>query len=183
MNTLEPKLLKELINADYDSLMGFRVRRILMICSNYDAFILEEDGQIETRIYKEYIDLNLSTPPTFLWAQTSAEAREMLQTTVGIDMIICMYNTGDNDFNNLNLYYNGGKTNTGAGLLAAPLYFVRSGYVNNTSIGNFGSSGYYWSSTVNSTTNAYFLYFNSGNVNPANSTNRNYGFSVRCIAR
>ena len=97
MNTLEPKLLKELINADYDSLMGYRVRRILMICSNYDAFILEEDGQIETRIYKEYIDLNLSTPPTFIWVQTSAEAREMLQTTVGIDMIICMYNTGDND--------------------------------------------------------------------------------------
>ena len=97
MNTLEPKLLKELINADYDSLMGYRVRRILMICSNYDAFILEEDGQIESRIYKEYIDLNLSTPPTFLWVQTSAEAREILQTTVGIDMIICMYNTGDND--------------------------------------------------------------------------------------
>ena len=97
MNTIEPKLLKELINADYDSLMGFRVRRILMICSNYDAFILEEDGQIETQIYKEYIDLNLSTPPTFLWVQTSSEAREMLQTTVGIDMIICMYNVGDND--------------------------------------------------------------------------------------
>ena len=97
MNTIEPKLLKELINADYDSLMGFRVRRILMICSNYDAFILEEDGQIETQIYREYIDLNLSTPPTFIWVQTSAEAREMLQTTVGIDMIICMYNVGDND--------------------------------------------------------------------------------------
>ena len=97
MNTIEPKLLKELINADYDSLMGFRVRRILMICSNYDAFILEEDGQIETQIYREYIDLNLSTPPTFIWVQTSAEAREILQTTVGIDMIICMYNVGDND--------------------------------------------------------------------------------------
>jgi len=97
MNTIEPKLLKELKNADYDSLMGFRVRRILMICSNYDAFILEEDGQIESQIYKEYIDLNLSTPPTFLWVQTSSEAREMLQTTVGIDMIICMYNAGDND--------------------------------------------------------------------------------------
>ena len=97
MNTIEPKLLKELKNADYDSLMGFRVRRILMICSNYDAFILEEDGQIETQIYKEYIDLNLSTPPTFVWVKTSAEAREVLQTTVGIDMIICMYNSGDND--------------------------------------------------------------------------------------
>lgn len=97
MNTIEPKLLKELINADYDSLMGFRVRRILMICSNYDAFILEEDGQIETQIYREYIDLNLSTPPTFVWAQTSAQARDILQTTVGIDMVICMYNVGDND--------------------------------------------------------------------------------------
>ena len=97
MNTVEPKLLKELINADYDSLMGFRVRRILMICSNYDAFILEEDGQIETQIYKEYIDLNLTTPPTFVWAQTSAEARQMLQTTVGIDMVICMYNVTDKE--------------------------------------------------------------------------------------
>ncbi|MBQ8812210.1 MAG: phosphoenolpyruvate synthase [Bacteroidales bacterium] len=97
MNTLEPKLLKALNNADYESLMGFRVRRILMICSNYDAFILEEDGQIETQIYKEYIDLNLSTPPKFVWVQTSAEAREVLQTTVGIDMIICMYNVGDNE--------------------------------------------------------------------------------------
>ena len=97
MNTVEPILLKELINTDYDSLMGFRVRRILMICSNYDAFILEEDGQIETQIYKEYIDLNLSTPPTFVWVQTSAEAREVLHTTVGIDMVICMYNVGDKD--------------------------------------------------------------------------------------
>ncbi len=95
MNTIEPKLLTELKKADYDSLMGFRVRRILMICSNYDAFILEEDGQIETQIYKEYIDLNLSTPPTFVWVQTSEEAREVLQTTVGIDMVICMYNVSD----------------------------------------------------------------------------------------
>ncbi len=97
MNTIEPKLLTSLKDADYDSLMGFRVRRILMICSNYDAFILEEDGQIETQIYKEYIDLNLSTPPTFVWVQTSAEAREVLQTTVGIDMVICMYNVSDHD--------------------------------------------------------------------------------------
>ncbi len=97
MNTIEPKLLTSLKNADYDSLMGFRVRKILMICSNYDAFILEEDGQIETQIYREYIDLNLSTPPTFVWVQTSVKAREVLQTTVGIDMVICMYNTSDND--------------------------------------------------------------------------------------
>ena len=93
------------------------------------------------------------------------------------------YNTGDNDFNNLNLYYNGGKTNTATGLMAAPLYFMRSGNVGSTSINYFGISGLYWSSTVNSTTNAYRLYFDSGGVNPASSGSRYGGFSVRCIAR
>ena len=68
-----------------------------MICSNYDAFILEEDGQIETQIYKEYIDLNLSNPPKFIWVQTAAEARELLNTVVGIDMVMCMYNVSDKE--------------------------------------------------------------------------------------
>jgi len=97
MNTIEPKMLKELIHTDQESLIRFRIRKILMICSNYDAFILEEDGQIENQIYKEYLDLNLSNPPKFVWVQTSAQAREVLNTVVGIDMVICMYNVGDKD--------------------------------------------------------------------------------------
>lgn len=97
MNTIEPVLLKELNETDYESLIRFRIRKILMICSNYDAFILEEDGQIETQIYKEYIDLNLSNPPKFIWVQTAAEARELLNTVVGIDMVMCMYNVSDKD--------------------------------------------------------------------------------------
>ncbi|MBO5980182.1 MAG: hypothetical protein J6Q12_07125 [Bacteroidales bacterium] len=55
MNTIETKLLRELQMTDYESLINYRIRKILMICSNYDAFILEEDGQIEAQIYKEYI--------------------------------------------------------------------------------------------------------------------------------
>ena len=46
MNTVEPLMLKELREADNSTLINFRIRKILMICSNYDAFILEEDGQI-----------------------------------------------------------------------------------------------------------------------------------------
>ena len=46
MNIPEPILLKELRGTDYKSLIKFRVHKILMICSHYDAFILEEDGQI-----------------------------------------------------------------------------------------------------------------------------------------
>ena len=97
MNTVEPVMLKELKGTDYKSLIKFRIRKILMICSSYDAFILEEDGQIESQIYREYIDLNLSNPPQFLWVQTSAQAREVLNTVVGIDMVICMYNVGDKE--------------------------------------------------------------------------------------
>ena len=97
MNTVEPVILKELKGTDYKSLIKFRIRKILMICSSYDAFILEEDGQIESQIYREYIDLNLSNPPQFVWVQTSAQAREVLNTVVGIDMVICMYNVGDKD--------------------------------------------------------------------------------------
>ena len=80
MNTIEPVLLKELNETDYESLISRRIRKILMICSNYDAFILEEDGQIETQIHQEYIDLKLSNPPKFIWVQTAAEARELLNT-------------------------------------------------------------------------------------------------------
>ena len=97
MNTVEPVILKELKGTDYQSLIKFRIRKILMICSNYDAFILEEDGQIESQIYREYIDLNISNPPQFVWVQTSAQAREVLNTVVGIDMVICMYNVGDKE--------------------------------------------------------------------------------------
>ena len=85
------------MNTVEETLINFRIRKILMICSNYDAFILEEDGQIENQIYKEYLDLNLTNPPKFVWVQTSAEAREVLNTVVGIDMVMCMYNVGDKD--------------------------------------------------------------------------------------
>ena len=97
MNIVEPVMLKELRGTDYQSLIKYRIRKILMICSNYDAFILEEDGQIESQIYREYIDLNISNPPQFVWVQTSAQAREVLNTVVGIDMVMCIYNLGDKD--------------------------------------------------------------------------------------
>ena len=61
---------------------------------------------------------------------------------------------------------------------------VRSGNVNSGSLRNAGNNGNYWSSTAySSTSNAYNLNFNSGNVNPSNNNNRYNGQSVRCLAR
>ena len=68
-----------------------------MICSNYDAFTLEEDGRIESQVTGEYRELNLSNPPTFIWANSSAEARKVIEADSEIDMIMCMYNDRDKD--------------------------------------------------------------------------------------
>ena len=47
---------------------------------------------------------------------------------------------------------------------------------------NAGYYGYYWSSVGRSSSNAYYLYFSSGTVNPSGSSGRYYGQSVRCVA-
>ena len=84
-------------NSGFSSLIRFRINRILMICSNYDAFIMEEDGKIESQVYKEYIGLNMSDPPTFVWVETAEAARKVIDNEPDIDMIICMYNEIDKD--------------------------------------------------------------------------------------
>ena len=66
-----------------------------MICSNYDAFTLEEDGRIESQVTGEYRELNLSNPPMFIWANSSAEARLVMEKDSEIDMVMCMYNDRD----------------------------------------------------------------------------------------
>ena len=78
-----------------ESLMRSRIRKILMICSNYDAFALEEDGRIENQVRSEYRELNLSNPPKFIWANSSQQAREIVSSETEVDMIICMFNEQD----------------------------------------------------------------------------------------
>ncbi len=68
-----------------------------MICSSYDAYTLEEDGRIEVQIYKEYVDLNLSNPPTFTWVTSSSEASKILAGDHDFDLIISMFNVGELD--------------------------------------------------------------------------------------
>ena len=62
------------------------------------------------------------------------------------------------------------------------LFFPAAGNYNGTSLNNRGSNGNYWSSSWISATNARNLNFNSSGVNPQNSNNRRYGFSLRGIS-
>ena len=68
-------------------------------------------------------------------------------------------------------------------LRSNPYYFVRSGNINGGTLLISGVSGYYWSSTVNSSTSAYLLFFDSTDIYPARNRSRYLGRSVRCVAR
>ncbi|MDR1881616.1 MAG: hypothetical protein LBR26_02390, partial [Prevotella sp.] len=65
----------------------------------------------------------------------------------------------------------------------SPVFFPASGARNyvDGDLGFVGTDGSYWSSSVNSGTNAYLLGFNSGNVYSANNGGRGYSRSVRCV--
>ena len=83
---------------DNNQLMLKRIRRILLICNNYDSFSLEEDGHIEEQIRREYADLSLSNPPSFERAESTLDALELLrQPSCSYDLIITMYNVGELD--------------------------------------------------------------------------------------
>ena len=91
----------------YTSLMERRVRRILLVCNNYDSFALEEDGRIDVQIAQEYAELNLSNPPAIVRAETTDEALDLVKSQKSkaeshdadapFDLIITVYSAGGLD--------------------------------------------------------------------------------------
>jgi len=61
------------------------------------------------------------------------------------------------------------------------IFFPASGYYYGTTLGYRGSYGLYWSSSYMSEAGAYYMFFYSGGVTPADSYDRRYGFSVRAV--
>ena len=81
---------------EFGGLMQKRIRTVLLISSNYDFFMLEEDGRIDEQIFNEYVSLNLRYPPVFIKASSSKDAFEILETEE-VDLIIEMLNIGEVD--------------------------------------------------------------------------------------
>ena len=87
-----------------------------------------------------------------------------------------------NEFARLNYIYNNGSTTTNSGLINAPLYFVKPGWVEH-GLDGLGQYGYYYSSSYTGAS-AFLLSISENTNNNAQQTYpRNDGFSIRCVAR
>jgi len=83
-------------DTSFANLMTRRIFNVLLIANPYDAFMLEDDGRVDEKIFNEYMNLSLRYPPRFTQVSTMEEAQEKLETTT-FDLVICMPGTDNND--------------------------------------------------------------------------------------
>lgn len=83
-------------DTSFNLLMQKRIHKVLLICSNYDAYMLEEDGRIDEQIFNEYVSLNLRYPPTFVQTDNAKDAFRILEEE-SIDLVISMLSLGKTD--------------------------------------------------------------------------------------
>jgi DNA-binding response OmpR family regulator len=85
-----PDLQKyDFTDTSFDLLMQKRIHRVLIICSNYDNYMLEEDGRIDEQIFNEYASLNLRDPPSFIQTDNAEDGFRILAEG-NIDLVISM---------------------------------------------------------------------------------------------
>jgi len=74
-------------------LMQKRITDILLVCSPYDKFMLEQDGRIDEFLFQEYVSLNLRYPPRFTHVSSIDQVFKMLEERK-FDLIIIMFHVG-----------------------------------------------------------------------------------------
>ncbi|MFC1844271.1 PEP/pyruvate-binding domain-containing protein [Thermodesulfobacteriota bacterium] len=84
----------------FHELMAHKIREILLVLSPYDAFIMEEDTSLSTRIINEYQGLNLSQPPRLTSVAIADEALELVRYKK-FDLVITLPQIGQMDCNTL----------------------------------------------------------------------------------
>ncbi len=76
----------------------------------------------------------------------------------------------------------GATSNTAGATVLRTTWLAQYGGSWANGFANQGSQGRFWSLSHDAANTAFNLYFHASNVNPAASTNKYYGFSVRCVA-
>ena len=83
-------------DVSFVNLMTHRIFNVLIIANPYDAFMLEDDGRVDEKLFNEYMELGLRYPPSFTQVSTTEEAHRVLSAT-DFDLVLCMPGNADND--------------------------------------------------------------------------------------
>ena len=83
-------------DTQFANLMTKRIFNVLLVANPYDAFMLEDDGRIDEKIFIEYMNLSLRYPPRFTQVSTPEETWKQLGNTM-FDLVICMPGTDSSD--------------------------------------------------------------------------------------
>ena len=83
-------------DTSFVNLMARRVFNVLLVANPYDAFMLEDDGRIDEKLFEEYTRLGLRYPPRFTQVSTQEEATQVLQQ-MRFELVICMPGTDNSD--------------------------------------------------------------------------------------
>lgn len=83
-------------DTQFANLMTKRIFNVLLVANPYDAFMLEDDGRIDEKVFIEYMNLSLRYPPRFTQVSTPEETWKQLGNTM-FDLVICMPGTDSND--------------------------------------------------------------------------------------
>src|SRR5574344_594877 len=83
-------------DTSFANLMTRRIYNVLLVANPYDAFMLEDDGRIDEKIFNEYMSLSLRYPPRFTQVSTKEEVDAELENT-SFDLVICMPATDNSD--------------------------------------------------------------------------------------
>ncbi len=86
----------QLRDTQFTELMRRRICNVLIVANPYDAFMLEDDGRVDEKIFQEYARLGLRFPPRFIQVSTRNEAETHLGEG-GIDLVICMPSKSTNE--------------------------------------------------------------------------------------
>lgn len=96
INSKRTSEIPRLKDTPFVDLMARRIFNVLLIANPYDAFMLEDDGRVDEKIFDEYSKLGLRYPPRFVQV-ASAEDAEMQLGRMNFDLVICMPGTDNNN--------------------------------------------------------------------------------------
>jgi len=81
--------------SDFEKLMQWQVREVLLLSSPYDSFILSEDGKLQEMMLSGYLDYNISSAPGITRVSSGSEALNLSEDCGRFNLIITTMHISD----------------------------------------------------------------------------------------